>query len=70
MKSLKNIIAAVLILLTIIVVLQNTESVETSLLFATVSMPRALLLLITLLVGVVVGLVLGTRMPKLAKGGD
>ncbi|TVQ57021.1 MAG: LapA family protein [Phycisphaerales bacterium] len=45
-----GLIAAVIIL-TIIVILQNTESVSTNLLFATVTMPRSVLLLLTLLIG-------------------
>ncbi len=39
------------IILTLIVILQNTESVSTNLLFATVTMPRAVLLMVTLLIG-------------------
>ena len=55
MKKLRRVGAGVLAVLMLVVVLQNTESVETRLLFATLSMPRALLLLITLLIGVVIG---------------
>jgi len=62
MKKIRPIVAAVLAVLVLVVVLQNTESVETQLLFATVEMPRALLLLVTMLVGVVLGLVAGLRM--------
>lgn len=62
MKKARPILAAVLAILVLVVVLQNTESVETKLLFATVEMPRALLLLVTMLVGVVLGLVAGLRM--------
>ena len=47
---------AVLGLLACIVVFQNTDSVETRLLFATIAMPRAVLLAITFLLGLVSGL--------------
>lgn len=50
----------VLCLLLLIVVLQNTERVETKVLFASIAMPRALLLFVTFMVGVVTGLVLAT----------
>ena len=46
----------VLAILTIVIVLQNTAAVETKLLFATVTMPRALLLLLTFLTGMAVGM--------------
>lgn len=48
-------IAAVLIA---IVIAQNTTVVETKILFATIAMPRAALLAVTLLAGVVIGIVL------------
>ena len=53
----KIITALVVSVLVVIVLLQNTQAVETRLLFVTVTMPRALLLLLTLVVGIVVGLV-------------
>ena len=37
-------VAVVLVILAVIVVIQNTEPVETRLLFASVTMPRAMLL--------------------------
>ncbi|MFT5284643.1 MAG: putative integral membrane protein [Planctomycetota bacterium] len=67
MKSLKTYGVAVLLVLVVIVVFQNTETVETKLLFATLSLPRALLLISTLLVGIVIGLVLATRLPGKSK---
>ena len=42
-----------------VVVLQNTAAVETRLLFTTVTMPRAVLLFVTLSIGVVCGWFLG-----------
>jgi uncharacterized integral membrane protein len=66
-KHAKNWSVALLLVLTIVVVLQNTETVETKLLFMTIAMPRALLLLITLASGVVIGLVLGARISALGR---
>ncbi|MCF7855302.1 MAG: LapA family protein [Candidatus Pacebacteria bacterium] len=45
-----------LALLCVIVVFQNTEQVQTQVLWVTVSMPRALLLFITALIGFIIGL--------------
>jgi uncharacterized integral membrane protein len=42
--------------LAVILVFQNRDPVETHLLWATVEMPRAVLLLATFLLGVIVGL--------------
>jgi uncharacterized integral membrane protein len=56
MKQAKLVIIAVLIVLTIVVILQNTEEVDTRILFVTVTMPRALLLLVTFLIGAVSGM--------------
>ena len=52
----KLIAALVLIAVVIVVVLQNTQPVETKLLFATLTMPRAALLAITMLIGIAVGI--------------
>ena len=46
---------AVVALLVVIVVLQNTQSVETKLLFLTVTMPNAALLFGTLVIGFAIG---------------
>jgi uncharacterized integral membrane protein len=54
--------AAIVAILAIIVVAQNTQAVETKLLFVTVTMPRAILLLITLLVGFVLGMLAAGRL--------
>lgn len=67
MKSLKTIVAIVLLVSVIIVVIQNRAPVETKILMATVTMPRALLLAVTLAVGIVAGLILGTRLPSRTK---
>ena len=62
MKQAKTLALAACALLAVIVAVQNTEAVDTRLLFVTVTMPRALLLIITLLVGAAVGLVIGARL--------
>lgn len=59
--KIKLALAGLLALLMIVLVLQNTEVVETKLLFMTVEMPRAALLLVSLLTGVVIGMVLAVR---------
>ena len=51
---------AVLAALILIVIFQNTESVRTHVLFVTFEMPRVALLFITLVIGVILG-VLGDR---------
>lgn len=56
MNKTKLIAAAVIALLGIIVIAQNTDPVETRILFFTVTMPRFILLLITALLGFAVGL--------------
>ena len=60
MKRLRSLVFALVAVLVIIVVLQNTQSVETRILFVNLSMPRAVLLCVTLLVGVVLGLVIAS----------
>ena len=57
MGKTKLIVALVLAVLTVIVVLQNTEAVQTKLLFITVTMPRVLLLFLMLVIGFILGIV-------------
>ena len=57
MKNIKVIIIIVISVLAFIIFLQNTESVETKILFMNVAMPRAILLISTFLVGFVAGLI-------------
>ena len=57
MKKMKTIIIIVLALLDLIVILQNTQAVETKLLLLTITMPKALLIIITLLVGFALGVI-------------
>lgn len=55
MHKAKHILWIVLLVLSIIVILQNTTAVETKILFFTITMPRAVLLLVTALVGYAIG---------------
>jgi len=67
MSRAKIIVMAALVVLVIVIVLQNTQAVETKLLFVTISMPRAVLLLVTLLAGFALGLVASERLRKLPR---
>ena len=58
MPKWKLITALILTVITIVVVVQNTETVDTKLLFFTISMPRALLLCVTFLAGTASGILL------------
>jgi uncharacterized integral membrane protein len=55
MKKAKLIVIIVISILAFIIFLQNTESVETRILFMRVAMPRVILLISTFLVGFVAG---------------
>jgi uncharacterized integral membrane protein len=50
--------ALILALLATVVLLQNTETVETRFLFLTISAPHSVLLLATLLIGFALGVIL------------
>ncbi len=67
MKRPRNILIAICAVVGLIIVFQNTESVQTKLLFATITMPRALLLGVTMVLGVAIGYVLGVRHPVHSK---
>jgi putative membrane protein len=56
MQKVKLVILLVLAALAIVLVLQNTQSVDTRLFFVTVTMPRAALLMLTLLMGFICGI--------------
>ena len=53
--KIRIIAAAILALVVLVIVLQNTEAVETKLLFITLTMPRAAMLFGTLVIGFVLG---------------
>ncbi len=55
MKKVKLVAIIVISILAFIIFLQNTESVETKILFMNVAMPRAILLILTFIVGFVAG---------------
>lgn len=64
MTKTKLIVFLVLAVLAVIVTLQNTEVVETKVLFATVIMPRAFLLFMTLALGAVLGVLVTVMWSK------
>lgn len=55
MRKAKLITAIVIAVLVVVLLLQNTDPVETRLIFMSVKMPRAMLLLVTFLLGFVAG---------------
>jgi len=55
MSRVRLVLVTAIVVLVVIVVAQNTEAVETEILFVTVRMPRAMLLLVTLLIGFAIG---------------
>ena len=67
MSKIKLIVLLVLTVVAIVLVLQNTEAVETRLFFATVTMPRAALLGLTLLIGFAGGILVALGFTKKSK---
>lgn len=67
MQRFKLVVAAIIAIVIIIVIVQNTAAVDTRLLFVTVSMPGALLLVLTLAAGFVLGLVLSAAIMRRQK---
>ena len=66
-NRLKVVGIAVLVLIVLIVVLENTQGVETRLLFLTVTMPNAALMFGTLIIGFVIGVLAAGRIASRAK---
>ncbi len=64
MSRLKIVVVAIVAVLAVIVILQNTDAVSTRVLFATVTMSQAILLLLVL----VAGFFLGMATPGLLAG--
>ena len=64
MTKLKLIVLLFLSVLAIVLILQNTQAVETRLLFVTVTMPRAALLGLTLLLGFACGVLAAIAVTK------
>ena len=56
MNRFKMISITILTILGVIIILQNMETVETRLLFFTIPMPRAVLLMVTTLIGFALGI--------------
>ena len=67
MKKLKIVGIAIVVLLVVIVVLQNTQQVETKLLFLTMTMPNAALLFGTLVIGFAIGVVTAGHIGSVVK---
>jgi len=68
-SKLKIVGIAVIVLIVIVVVLQNTQAVETKLLFLTVTMPNAALLFGTLIIGFAIGVLTAGHIVSRAKRG-
>ena len=64
MPKIRVIALLTLLLLTIVLILQNTQAVDTRLLFITVSMPLAALLALTLLIGFAGGVLAAMKVGK------
>lgn len=64
MKKIKGYAALAAIALVAIVILQNTQAVETKVLFMTIVMPRAALLAVTLLIGIAAGVFFGWKFSR------
>ena len=70
MKRTKIIVILIISLLALIVFVQNRQAVDTKLLFVTITMPRVLLLIVTFIMGFIVGIILAgymLREPRKAK---
>lgn len=67
MNALKVVTIVVIALLAVIVVLQNTQAVETKVLFLTVTLPNAALLFGTLIVGFAIGVLTAGHIVSVAK---
>jgi uncharacterized integral membrane protein len=67
LNKLKVVAIAAIALVTVIVVLQNTQSVETKLLFLTLTMPNAALLFGTLIIGFAIGVLTAGHIVSNAK---
>ena len=61
MQRAKHVSIGVLVVLGLVAILQNTQSVQTSFLFWTFALPRAVLLGITLVLGFLAGLLVAHR---------
>ncbi len=69
MERFKLVSIAVLVILGVIIILQNTQPVETRILFMTITMPRAILLMGTTLIGFALGVLVSFLFQKKEKKG-
>ena len=67
MNKLKVVAIAVIAVVAVIVVFQNTQAVETKLLFLTLTLPNAALLFGTLIVGFAIGVLIARHIVSIAK---
>jgi len=67
MKKFKIIVILVVVLLALIIILQNSQAVETKILFWTFTLPRAFLLFLTFMFGFIAGLLAVIRFEGKAK---
>ena len=67
MNRVKTVAIAVVALLVIVVVFQNTQAVETKLLFLTLTLPNAILLFGTLTIGFAIGVLTAGHIVSRAK---
>jgi uncharacterized integral membrane protein len=64
MKHVKLVGIGLALIIVVVLILQNTQQVETRILFATIEMPRAVLLFITAALGFAAGLLMALRRPQ------
>ena len=67
MNTLKLVAIGIIALVAVIVVFQNTQTVETKLLFLTVTLPNAALLFGTLIIGFAIGVLIAAHIVSSAK---
>ncbi len=67
MKHVKLAGIAFALIIVVVLILQNTQQVETKVLFATIVMPRAVLLFITAALGFAAGVLMALRRPHKPK---
>lgn len=67
MKRVKIAGVVIALLVVVVLILQNTQQVETRVLFATIEMPRAVLLFVTAALGFGAGLLTAVRRPQKPK---
>jgi len=60
MRKAKIVVILIILLLSLIVFVQNRQAVDTKLLFATITMPLVMLLILTFIMGSILGLVIAS----------